>query len=125
MCKGRTPSTSTAVLLLFAQLVGLLHLLLVPHTQCAAHGEMVEGDAHADHAATVEGEGPSVGAATLAEDDDHCLSLALASTSIGCEPSDPGLVLPIDAHQTVHRDAGSLGCGSALFLLAPKTSPPV
>lgn len=125
MRKGRTPFTSTAVamLLLLAQVAGLLHLLLVPHSRCAAHGEMVEGPGHVH--AVVDGDGPSFEAAVSADEHDHCLLLALASTSIGCEASDSGLVLFNGEHQPATPDAAIFGWGSALFRLAPKTSPPV
>jgi hypothetical protein len=122
--RSQSASTAVAVLLLLAQAASLLHLLLVPHRRCAAHGEMVEGQAHAAHA-TAEAEGPSLVAAVSADDHDHCLLLALASTAIGCEAADPGLLFVIEEHRSTTPNSAVFGWGSDLFLLAPKTSPPV
>ena len=116
------------LLALFLQGSGAGHMLLVEHTQCAEHGELVHGSEA--HAHRPEDPSAAEGSATLdtyeagADDShDHCLLSAdrratgaghPASVLIDIEPRETDL-----APRTIHDLAGP-----ARHRTAPKTSPP-
>lgn len=113
---------------LWAQLFGLAHQLLVPHTRCAEHGETVHAsELHADptRAAVIVG-APDVVMSSSDDDGghehDHCQALTertelrAQSTTVTIAAS-PLRVEPVLASVV---DGGA----RPLYRLAPKSSPP-
>lgn len=119
-----------ALVCIVAQLGAALHLGLVRHVRCAAHGELMHADAGHDHAdpttaldvSTTRAVVFDAGAAPEHEHD-HCQ--ALASRSV--EPTAPAVLVAappvtVDPPAPVARP---LVVVVALYRLAPKASPPV
>jgi hypothetical protein len=125
--RARALSALGAYLCLSAQLLGLLHVLLVRHATCPGHGELTHGvPVSASHgeqplALTVHGAGP-----TIEHRDEHCLLFvarrrdlaALSPTSAAALAPPP----PVTAPAVV--GASALFPALAVLRLAPKTSPP-
>jgi hypothetical protein len=126
--RARALSALGAYLCLGAQLLGLVHVLVVRHATCPTHGEVTHGVAtpaslaDVPLARTVRG-APS---AALEHRDDHCLLFVarrreLAGLAPGAEQAAPLLPTPTRA-----GDPGEITPPPALAVLrlAPKTSPP-
>jgi hypothetical protein len=125
--RARALSALGAYLCLSAQLLGLVHVLLVRHATCPSHGEVTHGvDASASHvdqplALSVHNAGP-----TVEHRDEHCLLFvarrrdlaALSPTSASALAPLP----PVTAPAVV--GASALLPTLAVLRLAPKTSPP-
>lgn len=121
--------TVLTLLCLVAQGVSVGHHVLVTHTRCAEHGELVHAEDHAAHGASahaVESEHASidVGETADSEDHDHCEAStdrrkALhASLYVGVH----AVVAVANVSLVVVSEAAS---GRAVHVIAPKTSPPV
>jgi hypothetical protein len=116
-----------ARLCLVAQCVMLLHVLLVPHTRCAAHGETVHARRSASHDVTTafSEELPGWFALGLDADhgDDHCQACM-------DRRGDVAVVVPASAPITCVRvisdssPSRSVDRPEALYRLAPKAGPP-
>jgi hypothetical protein len=125
-------STALAVVCLLGPILAQAHMLLVRHARCAEHGELV----HLDGA-----DGDSIGTGATASSDvttvsssspeeakshghDHCAAASARKTQapVNC----PQLTLPAassSAAAPLDPDAPS-SAPVALYLLAPKNSPP-
>lgn len=123
-------ATAIASLCLLAQLYPLIHFLVVPHTRCEVHGDMLHAR---EHEAAPGGAQPARGATTHAvssgdehgdeHEHEHCQLLTerrdarcTPTAELGCAPPSVG-------------DAPVLGRAAAssprpLYRLAPKLSPP-
>jgi hypothetical protein len=126
----RAAAALLALLGLAAPLLGSLHEASVAHVTCAEHGEVVDGDArlssptaeHSHDAAVLLAVEALPGAA---HGHDHCAlaaqarerAVALRSASLTERPQAQGLSAP--APEDAPRPAAI-----ALYLLAPKSSPP-
>lgn len=110
---------------LAAQLFALLHVVVVRHETCPAHGEVVHHQGERSAATATDGEALRPAPASEITGDDHCLVVAasradatpcILSSTVVPPPPAPG------------QPPGSCRCGSPSirrFLLAPKTSPPL
>lgn len=125
--KVRVLAILASALVLFGQLSALLHITLVKHVRCAAHGELVH--AGTEHVDSDETDG---GAAHLRASDahghghEHC---GFVATHHVADAIDAG---PLAARSTFAsgvpaRSNAATNSISAieLLLLAPKSSPPV
>jgi hypothetical protein len=126
-----------AIGLVGAQVVGLLHLVLVEHERCAEHGEMIEvrGEvqihAHAQRPASPALAGARAAAVTAAEtgspahDHEHCLVLLGRRTSGPPAPA-AAIVASVGTSPIVVVSSSCVAAprGPPLYRLAPKSSPP-
>ena len=136
--KRARPARLRALVLLVASLnlLGLVsnfaHFLLVRHTVCPEHGELIHagepGHEVARSAPEREGKQPGVGAAATAASHghDHCALLSDRRERLALRPHSPSVVPP---HETELLAATwtrkSLHAYSVpLLFLAPKNSPP-
>jgi hypothetical protein len=111
-------------LVLLSRAFALVHLALEPHTVCVQHDRLVHGEhVHGDEANGVR-------VATESEEeghDEHCTAAFLFHPP-PCEPSsaEPGVRLAL-VRGTKGTPSREVRRASAipLYLLAPKTSPPV
>jgi hypothetical protein len=126
-----------AVLVVFTQFSSFAHMLLVRHATCPEHGELIHPDedgaapAHHDAVASHDkSQGPSIESGPESANGhghDHCAVLAhrrdsttLAAASNCPLPVPPPALAGIDGHRQILTPASF-----ALYLLAPKNSPPV
>lgn len=123
-----------ALLIVFVQLSGALHLALTPHRFCPLHGiEDVHwakaGPASQDLViAALPGRSPSIDSPGLNEaSGEVCLLASLAHERlVAVEPADSGTFCPSGGAQSVVADRDlALGPGCSLLLIAPKQGPPV
>jgi hypothetical protein len=125
----RTPASGVAVLLLAAQMVGLLHLVVGSHEVCPLHGDVVEHGA-ADPGGSVAA-GPARAPFTRVVADgrrlhahDHCLASPGENDADAPEPATE-VVSTAPCHSLVSLPVGVVAPrGPPVFRLAPKTSPP-
>jgi hypothetical protein len=116
-----------AITLLFAQLGGAWHLAWKDHARCAEHGEWIDVAAPATVTdAPAPSHGPRVDASeSSSKSHDHCAVLE-SSRVRGVEwkgeldTSAPRSLVLLPAEQVVEPGA----VGFAVYLLAPKHSPP-
>ena len=109
---------------LVAQLIGLVHQSTAQHSVCPEHGELIHGRTVA--AAWSGPVAETRGAPQAPRDDHDVCDLATASHERIAPPAPPPAV---DAARDVASDAAppagrELGSSLALYLTAPKTSPP-
>jgi hypothetical protein len=125
--RARALSALGAYLCLSAQLLGVVHVLLVRHSTCPGHGEVTHGVPSASHgnqplAVTVDGAGP-----TVEHRDEHCLLFIARRRDLAGLAPEPAAALvplpPVTAALVV--DATALVPTLAVLRLAPKTSPPL
>ncbi|MBK7071958.1 MAG: hypothetical protein IPH44_06620 [Myxococcales bacterium] len=118
---------AVALVCLLGQLLGVLHMGLIEHRRCAAHGELVEGGAGGVGEA-VEVAAP-LGVATALpheqraeHDHDHCQapSERCAPQPAAIEAGPVELMLAGGAAPVARSPVAIVG----LFRLAPKASPP-
>jgi hypothetical protein len=115
------------LLCMVSQLSGELHWALVEHQRCADHGEWIhEGDHH--HAGSEEAAAPAPLSVTSPDDDahdhDHCQVLT-DRRELGLAPSATTPLEAPAAHAVTGLErATPVVAASALYRLAPKTSPP-
>jgi hypothetical protein len=125
--RARAVSALGAYLCLSAQLVGLVHVLLVRHATCPSHGEVTHGvSASASHgesssALTVHGAGP-----TIEHRDEHCLLFVARRRDLVALTPTPAAALAPPPAVTAPAVVGASALLPALAVLrlAPKTSPP-
>lgn len=128
--RPRRPARWAAVALvcLLGQLLGVLHMGLIEHRRCAAHGELVEGGAAALGDVVAIATQPGVAAVLPHEqrgehDHDHCQapSERCAPTPAVTEAAPVELALAGGAAPVARPPVAIAG----LFRLAPKASPPI
>jgi hypothetical protein len=119
-----------ALVLVAGQVADSSHYLLVKHSTCPEHGEIVHG-AEAAHGAVagVEGQTPATPADSDSNDVEghgHCASSTLRreQAKLG-EPDLAAQVAIAPAGTALAEARAPLPPRTALFLLAPKNSPPV
>lgn len=119
---------AAALVCLLGQLLGVLHMGLIEHRRCAAHGELVEGGA--DELAAAVDTDPAVGQAAFVgheqrgeHDHDHCQapSERCAPAPAVTEAAPVELALAGGAAPVARPPVAIVG----LFRLAPKASPPI
>ena len=128
----RVLAAFVALLLTASALGQAAHFLLVPHTICAEHGELLELAQRASHqAAAPAGERSLAGHDRVASPDaavehEHCQALARGQREQALPPAPPAALLPATPVEEVaiFSDEMALGRGISRWLLAPKTSPP-
>jgi hypothetical protein len=128
----RALSLVVAGLCVLAQLAGAGHFLLVSHTVCLEHGELIHGAAH--HEVTpvkAETQRSALEAADDADDDhghDHCVlpshksdadAVARATRVATARPTAPVLELVVPEAR-----AAVVPPRARILLVAPKSSPP-
>lgn len=117
---------------MFGQASGLLHGVLVQHARCAEHGEAVHVAA-AEHALAAHADASAPGTqvvhadATAAEEHGHEHCLGVWNRRGATFAPEAGTVVPALFAAHVHAAPHAIPRVAArpLFLLAPKTSPPV
>jgi hypothetical protein len=113
-----TAAIAFAGLMVAAQVAPLVHLVLVPHVTCAAHGELVHSDG--DEAPVPED--AAFTATEKGDDHEHCLTLNAQRTTLVSAPA-PRVVsveclsVVLGAELPAQPTIETLG-------LAPKASPP-
>lgn len=127
----RSQASNLAVLalaigVLLTHLGGAWHFATQKHVRCAEHGEWI--DAHADETlgqSTPRSAGPAVGQTTGSAEDDHCI--VFLASRIG-EVSFPSVAAVSHPSPVVAEPwtavVDPVESGFALYLLAPKQSPP-
>lgn len=128
---GMTHSLRTAVTVLCLVAQGLVvgHHVLVTHTRCAEHGELVHTDEHSAHVAPLheaEAEHASVDAGEAAHSDDHEHCTASTDRRKALQAAAYAGVHAVVVVANVSRVVvpGDVP-GRAVHVIAPKTSPPV
>jgi hypothetical protein len=127
--RSRALTTLGAYLCLSAQLLGVLHVLVVRHATCPSHGELTHGvpvvavtpvEPPAD---TAQGANP----ATVEHQDDHCLMMVTRRREMaGLTPCAAALgTLPAPAAPLIAAREIPLVASLSVLGLAPKTSPPL
>jgi hypothetical protein len=107
-----------------AQVAPLLHLVLVPHTTCAAHGEWVHGEAAAAPSAPVDDDLAITGSSSAPDDaHEHCLTLSAQRTAV--LRSSTRVAVDAPRERCVSGSELSAFSSLAVLELAPKASPPV
>jgi hypothetical protein len=125
--RARALSALGAYLCLGAQLLGLVHVLVVRHATCPTHGEVTHGLAAEPSsgdqplADTIRGApGPA-----LEHRDEHCLlAIARRREMAGLSPIAHAAVAPLPSTAPAIAGARPLITVLAVLRLAPKTSPP-
>jgi len=129
---------AVTALLVLLQVVGLLHLALVPHRFCAEHGELIEGAAHrvaahSERAAHTQAAVSSLwsGDGEPVENGDHLHCAFWVHQRDRLVQAPAALVVvdalrcpPVDAAPSPSDRAENLSA-VPLLALAPKCSPPV
>ena len=119
------PALFAVVLLVVGQLAALAHNAEERHVECAEHGEEIEAaklaqaldNCEHDHWIAVEGEEGG-------EHDDCAIQRALHQSTYASRGFvAPLIIADIITHVAVPRDRVSIA--TELYLIAPKTSPPV
>jgi hypothetical protein len=126
--RARALSALGAYLCLSAQLLGLMHVLLVRHATCPGHGEVTHGiepsASHVDQplVVTVRGGGP-----IIEHRDEHCLLFVARRRDLaGLVTERPDALAPLPpVPGPAVVAATALVPTLAVLRLAPKTSPPV
>ena len=108
-----------AGLMAAAHVAPLVHLVLVPHVTCAAHGELVHSDGAGSE--PVDGE-LAFTAAAKADTHEHCLTLNAQRTAVVNDFVRGGVTVrpTVEAPGVERAQRPSL----AVLALAPKASPP-
>ena len=113
----------TAAALLFGQLSGVAHLLIVDHQRCLEHGELVHApapardDARRQHASMIGVEAGETHA------HDHCLCVSSRrDTALHADVAAGAAIAPAAVHDSSARPAPP--AATRRWLLAPKNSPP-
>jgi hypothetical protein len=126
--RTRGVATLAALALLVANLGLLLHRLAVAHATCTEHGEIVHVEGGvlgaAPRPAARDGLRAAPGAA--AHGHDHCALAFATRERVGLVPT-AGVVAPCEPDPVAAAPAAMTHCVIRidLWLLAPKTSPPV
>ncbi len=109
---------------LVGQLTGLVHQATVQHSRCAEHGELVHGRQVAGQWAGLGVEAHRVPQAP--RDDHDACELDLATHERIASPEAPAAIdaAPAAEGQVAPPLARVLGDSLAIYLTAPKTSPP-
>ena len=118
--RRRGTSAAAIALLVLAQLGALIHAAAVQHVRCAAHGELVETaeiEAHGNDADRL------VGAHGDARDDDHC-EIAAALHHAATAPRATLAATAIVYTPIAAQPPRATVVHAAVYLFAPKTSPP-
>jgi hypothetical protein len=114
------------------QLFSLSHLLLVPHTVCREHGELIHLDAapgsirHAPYDAEDSSRSyRSADAPGSLDRHDHCLISAIRKDTLALHQA-PGVRLPLRAAESFITSPHDIALPRAVATLhlAPKSSPP-
>jgi hypothetical protein len=106
----------------------LSHMVLVSHTVCAEHGEVVHGgDSHEVPSASPDDDVPGQHASnadrTSAADHEHCCGVAThGGALLAAPPALPTQLLGAFDELTIAPAGATIT--RRLYLLAPKTSPP-
>lgn len=105
------------------------HFLLVPHTICAEHGELLElgeGSEHAAQGRDGEDQGPQIAPPELSVEHDHCQMLARGQREQALPKANRVELLPAAAAEqtTTFVAPGAVPVSLERLALAPKTSPP-
>lgn len=125
--------TALTVLCLVAQGLVVGHHVLVTHTRCAEHGELVHVDEHADahvddgaveRAPESEYASVDAGDAPHADDHDHCTASTDRRKAIQAVSSTLVVDVVAVADASFVAVVG-VATGRAVHVIAPKTSPPV
>ena len=118
----RASRAAAVVLLVLAQLGAFAHTAAVRHVRCAEHGDLVEAATLARH---VESGVRFVSVELGIRDDEHC-SLAGALADHAAAPARASAIeTPALVASAAPISVASRAGITALYLIAPKTSPPV
>lgn len=114
-----------ALLVLATQLAPALHFVLVQHSRCSLHGELIHGESHAPRASALEHRVQST-SEDARDVHEHCGIVFLGSVATECEQQaevDPhvhaGMLI---ASPTPNSKVGFAAIATLDF--APKSSPP-
>ena len=105
------------------------HMLLVEHTRCAEHGELVHGDAVHHHASSAHAETAELGLGDLGGHDadtahDHCAVTADRRDAVVALSTAQLFATARDAIERRAAVQAQIPPWQARFRVAPKTSPP-
>ena len=108
------------------QVLSAAHMLLVPHTVCLEHGELVHLDDKVGHASSQPGTTSVDQQSSQSRDlHAHCPALALRREHAALAQAATALVPPLRLHPVdVLCSAVAQPAVADLLLMAPKTSPP-
>ncbi len=129
---GRMLVAVVGLLLLLAQFGGLLHILLVQHVVCSAHGEIVHNHAPGGPSATVPPGSHDLGVTAVSPDptetdhDHGCSVLAHHRSPYRVPPAGNEVCAAIPTHTFLSTLWAGATARSPLSVLqfAPKNSPP-
>ena len=127
---GQWGRTAICGLLVFAQALAFSHVALVAHRICAEHGEAIHAS-RSDEASTPSAPDSSLASvlpargAVVGHDHEHCLCMAHGRERFVFPPrTSAGLVVISLDHLWQGSPRSMPALPVALFLLAPKGSPP-
>jgi hypothetical protein len=131
---GRSAAVTLAAVCLLGPILAQAHMLLVTHTQCAEHGEMLHvdglhaGDAPVDtrtatDVASVNGDTPL---AADSHEHDHCAVASGRKTHAAIKTAGgPATAAGDPPPQRAASESPAQPAPVAVYVLAPKNSPPV
>jgi hypothetical protein len=126
--RGRAVAALGAYLCLSAQLLGLVHVLVVRHATCPSHGELTHGvERAAPVALPVATPARTAGAALPAVEhqDEHCLTLAARRRELALLAPAPVALVAFSPAPRLTAGEPPRPAPAVVLRLAPKTSPPV
>jgi hypothetical protein len=124
--RARALAVFGAYLCLATHLTGVVHVLVVRHSTCPGHGELVHsGPPVATQTPPPAGRAVEGVLASAEDQDEHCLMLATRRREMaGLTPASQVLVSPPDGTRFESPPVPEALPPRALLLFAPKTSPP-
>jgi hypothetical protein len=129
---GKGSAAALAALCLLGPILGYAHMLLVAHARCPEHGELLHLDAPAVSEPVASSENPTREPAVAPESDlasethdhDHCVVTSARKTQAAVRSAGPLLVVGDHPPQQLADDGAVTRPPVALYVLAPKNSPP-
>lgn len=129
---GKVSAGALAALCLLGPILAYAHMVSVGHARCPEHGELLHVDAPetggapaaSSNAARESGVAPDSSLASESHDHDHCVVTSARKTQAAVKSAGPAL--PVATPQLLHlaRQSTSARAPIALYVLAPKNSPP-
>ena len=129
---GKGATAALAAVCLLGPILGYAHMLLVAHARCPEHGELLHVEAPSASeplaAPGVPTREPIVAAeselASETHDHDHCVVTSARKTQAAVRSAGPSLVVTDPVPRQVVDEGAAASPPIALYVLAPKNSPP-
>jgi hypothetical protein len=129
---GKVSAGALAALCLLGPILGYAHMLSVGHATCPEHGELLHVEAAGmggpaappSDAPTESGVASDSSLASESHDHDHCGVISARKTQAAVKSVGPALPVATPQPLRLARQSTSEYAPIALYVLAPKNSPP-